>query len=200
MAELYSPETLWKNFKQGDQQAFSTLYRHFYASLYHYALKSVADRDSAQECVQELFVTLWNSRKRLGDVRRVKAYLFRSLRRIIGRQQARQQARVVLSEANTSWSFSSEDFLIQQEDETYQRDTLAEVLNGLSARQREAVYLKYYEDMSYPQIAEVLHINYQSAVNLVYQAFQKLKQQPVLRKLLTHYQWYPFLLLASLLA
>ena len=195
MAELGNQQALWQEFKAGNQSAFATLYRHLYSPLYFYALKATSDTDEARECVQELFVTLWKSRQRLGNVTRVKAYCFKSLRGIIRRSQSRRINQTPLTPDQIGgWTFSPEDFMIRQEDDAYRQDTLADVLNRLPPRQREAVYLKYYEGLSYVQVAEVLHINYQSAVNLIYQAFQMLKRQPVLRKLLTSYQWYPLLL------
>ena len=152
--------------------------------MYFFALKATGSPEEAQECVQELFVTLWNRRERLGDVSQVKAYLFRSLRRLIHRHGSSRTAKAAHPiDDSVLLTFSPEDFLIRQEDASYQQETLAEVLNRLPPRQREAIYLKYYEDLSYSQIAEVLRINYQSAVNLVYQAFQQLRQQPTLRQL-----------------
>ena len=181
---LPNQSSLWKQFKTGNQTAFSSLYRHFYPSMYFFALKATCDPEEAQECVQELFVTLWNRRQQLGDVSQVKAYLFRSLRRLIHRRSSTRAMETTGPVSDSvSLTFSPEDFLIRQEDATYQQDTLAAVLNQLPPRQREAVYLKYYENLSYSQIAEVLRINYQSAVNLVYQAFRQLRQQPTLRQL-----------------
>ena len=190
MSDLPDQVLVWKNFKRGDQGAFSALYRHYYASLYFYALKSTGSAPQAQESVQDLFVTLWNRRERLGDVQQVKPYLFKALRSILRRLPVPHNDPLSdISEAGHAMSFSPEDFLIQQEDDAYRQDTLARVLNGLPPRQREAVYLKYYEDLSYQQIAEVLHINYQSVVNLIYQAFKKLKKQPVLQKLVSVEKW-----------
>lgn len=190
MTELPNQVLVWKKFKQGDQSAFSDLYHHFYAPLYFYALKSIGCPSQAQECVQDLFVTLWNRRAGLGDVQLVKPYLFKALRSIIHRlPSSKTDSLSRAHETKYAMTFSPEDFLIQREDDAYRQDTLATVLNSLPARQREAVYLKYYEDLSYQQIAEVLHINYQSVVNLIYQAFKQLKQQPTLRKLITQYQW-----------
>ena len=190
MSDLPDQVLVWKNFKRGDQGAFSALYRHYYASLYFYALKSTGSAPQAQESVQDLFVTLWNRRERLGDVQQVKPYLFKALRSILRRLPVPHNDLLSdISEAGHAMSFSPEDFLIQQEDDAYRQDTLARVLNGLPPRQREAVYLKYYEDLSYQQIAEVLHINYQSVVNLIYQAFKELKKQPVLQKLVSVEKW-----------
>ena len=195
MADLTNQVLIWKEFKQGNQSAFSDLYHHYYESLYFYALRSTRCPVQAQECVQDLFVTLWNRRERLGDVQQVKPYLFKALRSIVGRRPLSLNDPLSRAgEATHAMVFSPEDFLIQREDDAYRQDTLTTVLNGLPPRQREAVYLKYYEELSYQQIAEVLHINYQSVVNLIYQAFKQLKQQPTLRKLIVQYQWLPLLI------
>lgn len=188
MTDFPNQALVWKNFKQGDQSAFSDLYHHFYAPLYFYALKSIGCPSQAEECVQDLFVTLWNRRERLGDVQQVKPYLFKALRSIIRRLPSPTTDLLsIANERDYVMTFSPEDFLIQREDDAYRQDTLATVLNRLPTRQREVVYLKYYEDLSYQQIAEVLNINYQSVVNLIYQAFKKLKQQPTLRQLIAQY-------------
>ena len=187
MADLLNQPILWKKFKRGNRSAFSILYRHYYSPLYFYALKTMGDQETAQECVQELFVVLWQSRTRLADVTSVKPYLFKSLRGILHRQTAsRRKYSSPLPDQRYSMIFSQEDFMIQQEEDAYRQATLTKVLNTLPARQREAVYLKYYEGLSYAQIAEVLQINYQSVVNLIYQAFQQLKKQPQLQNLCAH--------------
>ncbi len=184
MSDLPDQALVWKKFKSGDQGAFSALYRHHYASLYFYALKSTGCATQAQESVQDLFVSLWNRRLGLGDVQQVKPYLFKALRSILSRRPTLPfDALADTEETSGALQFSPEDFLIAQEEDAYRQETLAQVLNGLPPRQREAVYLRYYEDLSYQQIAEVLHINYQSVMNLIYQAFKELKKQPVLQKL-----------------
>jgi RNA polymerase sigma factor (sigma-70 family) len=183
MSDLSDQALVWKRFKGGDQPAFSVLYQHHYTSLYFYALKSTGSTYQAQEYVQELFVNLWNRREGLADVRQVKPYLFKSLRSLLHRRSSTTHEELNCDEGSYGLQFSPEDFLIQREDNAYREEMLAEVLNGLSPRQREAVYLRYYEDLSYSQIAEVLHINYQSVINLIYQAFKKLRKQPGLQKL-----------------
>ena len=191
MADLPNQDILWKEFKQGNRPAFSVLYRHHYPSLYFYARKSMDDQELAQECVQELFVTLWQSRARLGDVISVKPYLFKALRGILHRQRISQKKySTPLYDDCSAMEFSPEDFMIQQEDDTYRQAMLTTVLNRLPNQQREAIYLKYYENLSYLEIAEVLQINYQSVVNLIYQAFQRLRQQPQLQNLSTRYHAY----------
>ena len=54
-------------------------------------------------------------------------------------------------------------------------------LAELSPRQREILYLKYYNNLDYIQISEVLEINYQSVINHVYKAIKKLRKSKILQ-------------------
>jgi DNA-directed RNA polymerase specialized sigma24 family protein len=48
-------------------------------------------------------------------------------------------------------------------------------LYTLPSRPREIIYLKYYEEMEYPKIAQLTGIKYQSVVNHVFRALQTLR-------------------------
>ncbi len=47
----------------------------------------------------------------------------------------------------------------------------------LSNRQKEAVFLKYYNQMSYEDICDIMNINYQSVRNLISTALKKLNTE-----------------------
>jgi RNA polymerase sigma-70 factor (ECF subfamily) len=48
-------------------------------------------------------------------------------------------------------------------------------LNNLTNRQKEIVYLKYYQNLSYEEVSEIMKINYQAARNLLYQTIKTLR-------------------------
>ena len=196
MSQLPDQKELWKKFQKGNRHAFEMIYREFYASLYYYALKITSDKPLAQECVQDLFITLWRTKKRLTGVSNIKPYLFKSLNRLIARSAPSLNSGLQVVKNETGLTFSPEDLLIEQEDDRYKREVLTDVLNSLPARQREVIYLKYYEDMSYSEIAETMQINYQSVINLIYKGFRKLRDKTSLKKLISDYSAFPFLLLS----
>jgi RNA polymerase sigma-70 factor (ECF subfamily) len=49
-------------------------------------------------------------------------------------------------------------------------------INQLSNRQKEIVYLKLYQQLSYEEVSEIMQINYQAARNLFYQAIKSLRE------------------------
>jgi RNA polymerase sigma-70 factor (ECF subfamily) len=65
---------LWLQFKKGDKDAFSRLYRLFSLPLIAYGYRLCPDNDLLKDRIQELFVELWNSRATLSHTNAVKFY------------------------------------------------------------------------------------------------------------------------------
>ena len=74
-----SNEKLWKDLREGKQKAIEDLYRYNYQVLYSYALKICRDKELSKDCVQELFVGLWEKREFLATVAKVRPYLLQSI-------------------------------------------------------------------------------------------------------------------------
>src|SRR5690625_358998 len=68
---------------------------------------------------------------------------------------------------------SIEESLIQDEMADFQKQALRDALDLLPERQKEVLFLKYYNRMSYDEIEEILAINDQSIRNHIYRALQK---------------------------
>jgi RNA polymerase sigma factor (sigma-70 family) len=171
---------VWKNFRNGDPQALATIFNDHYDSLYYYGRRLVRDEDLVKDCVQNLFLKMWTSRERLRPIEYVRFYLMKSLRRHIGDQvimQKRNKSREHLLQYEFEITFSHEDFLIASQISREQSDALANSLNNLSARQREAVFLKFYEECEYSRIADIMNLNVQSVRNLIYQSLKCIKNQ-----------------------
>lgn len=62
--------------RQGDTKAFSCLYEQYEQPIYHFVLKYVRSSLLAEDITQEIFIKIWENRKRLDEVRTFKKYLF----------------------------------------------------------------------------------------------------------------------------
>ena len=71
---------------------------------------------------------------------------------------------------------SVEEKLIETEDETSQKHTVAHLLNTLSPRQREIIYYRFFEGLDYSAICELMGLNYQSAYNLLQRSLSRLRE------------------------
>ena len=183
-----STQSLWNAFRQGDEQAFTTIFVEHYDALYNYGMKLVNDEELVRDSMQELFQKLWERRAALEAVEIIKPYLFKVLRnrisdnlKMASRRSARQQ---VYHEEEFEMMYSPEDFLVAKQFSSEQDARLLAVLNQLPRRQREVLYLKYFDGLSYEKISEVMSLTAQSVRNLVYRAISALKELLLLLVLL----------------
>ncbi len=178
MLEENAPQ-IWLSFKQGNEDAFNELIELYYPAMVNYGLRFQKDRELVKDCIQDLFLDLWKSRNSVGDVRTPKSYLLISLRRKLLRESGRirwfKEAPEVSDEYDFEVQFAIETYLINKEIQHEDLKKLKKSLAQLTRRQREAVYLRFYQELSYEDIAETMGINRHSAVNLVYEAIRFIK-------------------------
>jgi RNA polymerase sigma factor (sigma-70 family) len=167
--------TLWESFRNGDKEAFASLFRAHYDALFRFGNKFTTDTELLEDCIQELFIELWQARSR-APVLSVKAYLLKSLKYKL-LKAFRKQGKVVSLNENGEWNFewSHESFLIDKQESDDKKQMVIKALGRLSSRQKEIIYLKYYQNLSYEEVSEIMNINYQVARNLLYQAIKSLK-------------------------
>lgn len=167
---------LWESFRKGDREAFATLFRNNYELLFRYGGKFTNNSSQLEDSIQELFVELWQSKSRNAVVS-VRAYLLKSLKYKL--LKTYRQSRITLSAGDNdgTFEFSHEHFLVAGEEEAERKRLVLRALEQLSDRQKEIIYLKFYQDLSYEEVSEIMSINYQAARNLLYQAIKSLKNR-----------------------
>lgn len=172
-------EVLWANLKSGNELAFSILYRRYVNHLFNYGMHYCKDRELIKDCLQELFVRLWTRRKTLGDARSVNFYLFKSFRRLlIGRIVASRQFTALFQGKPSSISEfipPIEDTIMEGEAKCQQLKMLLASINDLTRRQREAIILKFFSDLSYHEISSIMELRVDSVYNLISKAIDILR-------------------------
>ncbi|TPG66364.1 RNA polymerase sigma factor [Hymenobacter nivis] len=187
-----SPDaSLWTDFLAGDERAYERLFLTFYDELYGYGMRLSNDGELVKDSIQNLFQRLWQRRTELRAVEAVRPYLFKSLRHEVAKAIKAQQRRSWLQSSYSEEfkvQYSPEDFIIAQQLTAEQHARLLGALGQLSNRQREAIYLKFFDGFSYERIAEIMALNQQSIRNLIYQGTQSLRRSltPVLLLVLLH--------------
>jgi RNA polymerase sigma factor (sigma-70 family) len=172
---------LWRRFKEGDRQAFSQIYHTYFRDLYNYASKFTADKDLVKDCVHDLFVDLWEGRENLKDLLTIKYYLFRAFRNTMLDALAARKKIVLEDEGDLEKGFefvlSHEARLIDLQWNEEQTARVLKALNTLSPRQKEAVFLRFYNNFSYEEIASVMSLQVDSVYNLISKALTILRKQ-----------------------
>lgn len=174
------PDTeLWKDFRNGSEAAFARIYETYFKRLYNYGFQFCRDGELIKDCLQNLFIDLRRSRSNLGDVYSLRHYLYAALRRKLIREMgaARHQSVHLPDDYAFQIVIPHEDHLIAGQLSRDQRDMLERALQHLTKRQREVIFLKFYENMSYEEVASVMQLDdVKSARNLVYKALRSLRE------------------------
>lgn len=173
--------THWHRLRSGEMAGLQGLYDLHGARLYAYGMMLVHQEDKVQDAIHDLFLYIWQQRDRLAIPQSGKAYLMVSLRRrlfdkrskVLGEalpiEDTEAETRMASADPETDW--------IRGEEEQIQQERLAIAMARLSGRQREILYMKYFEQMDYEAIGEVMDLNYQSARNLVNRALNALRRE-----------------------
>ena len=178
-AKKIEDEVLWTNIQQNSLSAFEQLYDRFFKPLFNYGRKVSNSSSTVEDAIHDLFLDVWRYRENLSKTTSVKFYLYRSLRRRIVKNQTED-----FDSANFDFQvdellhrkdFSIEEDIIEKEKSKERSVRLTKHLSNLSPRQYECLVLKFYDELSYPEIAVMLNVNEQSARNLVQRALEQLR-------------------------
>ncbi|CAG4999832.1 hypothetical protein DYBT9275_02319 [Dyadobacter sp. CECT 9275] len=172
-----SEALLWRNFKLGDKQAFEQIFIRYHKDLYQYGSKIIHNGPLLDDAIQELFLELWQTKEQLADVVSVKGYLFRALKFKLFREIKKEARLVALSGENEELpDFSYETTLIEEQAAYALKEKLLHTIQKLTRRQQEALFLRFYSQLSYEEISEVMDVSYQGVVNLIYKSIRFLRE------------------------
>jgi RNA polymerase sigma factor (sigma-70 family) len=171
---------LWNEFRNGNADAFSELMRVHYQDLFNYGTRFTRDEELVKDCIQDLFLALWMNRLSVSETSFVKYYLLKSLRhklsRAIGRSRYQHNWDELHFEALFNGTPSIESHLVREENLAELAQKMRRALAGLSKRQQEVIYLRFYLDADLEEIADIMSLNRQSVYNLLYDALKKLRK------------------------
>lgn len=171
----------WNLIRLGNKRAFTDFYNNYADLLYNYGMKITPNDELVHESIQMLFVNIYERRRTLSFPISMRAYLFSSLKRLLIRAENRNKKFMSLDYAeNVSQDFKFEPNVETQlickqyeEEFTYYIQSLLELL---SPRQKDAIFLKYFNNHTNKEIADILDISPQAAKNLIYTAIYKMRK------------------------
>jgi RNA polymerase sigma factor (sigma-70 family) len=180
LKEVPDDKVIWHRFLAGEVEAFDYLMTLYFRTLFHYGSKFSKDKEFVKDSIQDLFLLLWERRQTLSSDIAVKPYLMASLRRLMHRSAS---SKLSLSDSyveeingNFDIEFSVEEEYIETESNQFVAQKLKRLLEELPLRQKEVVYLKFFQEMDRSQISEVMNISPQTVSNLLQIAIKQLKR------------------------
>lgn len=169
---------LWLKFKSGDAAAFGELAQVHYRALYNYATKFSSDPEFIRDCIQELYLELWERRSFLSETAFVKSYLLKALRHKLIKESVRlkrfKEPKELSFDADET-DLSIESLIIENEHLKHQIQRLNQIISHLTKRQQEIIYLRFYQNLENEDIAQIMSLGRQSVANLLYRTIKEIK-------------------------
>lgn len=172
---------LWQRIRVGDEQAFTAIFEKYHRTLYNYGSKLSTNSSLVEDAVQDVFIDIWRLRHNLTEnVSSVKFYLYRALRRrihvAVDKFPSMEEISELDDEGTPANHTHSEAILIEAESSSARARRIQELLAQLPERQLEALTLRYFDEFSMDEIAEIMSVNEKSVRNFIYKALTSLRQ------------------------
>jgi len=173
--------SIWRLIKSGDRNAFQKLYEMHFKDLLKYG-KYLCSQDAVvEDAIHDVFVSLYNYRKKLAENVNIKHYLFSCLRRQLLKSN---KNKLFISTDNpaefdqvTDQVDCKEISIMNSESDREILLALKKEVEQLTEHQREVIYLRFVQDLSYEEIAKVMGISVNSSRTLLYRAIKLLRSK-----------------------
>ena len=172
MADI-SDDELVTLYRDGDADAFDTLFGRHRTPVYNFARLMLGDADGAEDVLQETFLTVARTARDYEPRGRFRGWLMRVVRNLcLNRIAALRVRRRVVAESglNVVEAASREPSPPQRLERDEQMARLRGLISGLPERQRETLVLYAFEQMSYREIADVLGMPLGTVKTLIHRA------------------------------
>ena len=170
--------------RSGDYDAFTLLYNKYIRPLTQYGLKFTPDLCAVEDCLHDVFVWLWTNRQKLNIHSSVKSYLFKSVRTTMLHWLQKQNRLQSLSTGDQqSYTFelqlTPETLFLHNEQQRQIRQQIEAVLLTLTAKQKEVIYLRFYEGLNFDDIAQNMNLSVKACYKLMGRAITVLRENMV---------------------
>lgn len=169
---------LWISFMNGNESAFSEIYKSSYRMLYSYGLSFKISEEYVRDIIQDLFLKLYSRPQLVKDATTLRPFLFTAMRNsCINSVKVTQRHAKLDNIEDFDLNFSvNENIIEDKEEQDNVKALIKKILASVTVRQREIIYLRFLHQMEYEEISEIMNMTEQAARNLIYRAMEKIRK------------------------
>jgi RNA polymerase sigma-70 factor (ECF subfamily) len=171
---------LLSRLQTGDENAVQDIYLLYYNRLLQYGCSIENDRNLVHDTIQELFVWLLQNPGQAQKIQNLDTYLFKSIRRNVSASAGRERRSKLKAQAyqteDGEVDTSTETKLIEEEEFLFKREWLKKQIGRLPQHQQEVIFLRFFENFDYDDIAEIYSVSNQVVRNTIFRAMKNLRK------------------------
>ncbi len=165
-----SDDDLIEQIKLGDEKAAEELIKRYYTSILRYCKRHCFDIEKAEDLTQETFLKLFRNLSGYKGKKKFKAYLYTIANRLCIDESRKVKV----------YSLENEEAIRCECDEMQRIEDRSEInylLSILSPEQREAIILRFGEQLEFGEIAKVMGCNMRTAQSRVRNALKIMRKE-----------------------
>lgn len=159
---------------ENNQEAFQALFDRYWQLLYNYVFKFLDSEAETEDVVQELFCSIWIRRSTL-EIKNLRAYLIQAarLKSLYTLRKRKYQNNYLKQQVSDQVALPSDRLYLEKEAEI----RLDQALNSLPIKLREIYLLRFHEQRSVTEIAEIKNVCSKTIQNQLSIVIQRIKQK-----------------------
>jgi RNA polymerase sigma-70 factor (ECF subfamily) len=155
--KINNDSELIRQFKSGDVKGYNEIVRKYQKQVYWVIRKMVLDHDEADDITQEVFIKVHSALKDFREESNLFTWLYRIATNYSINHLKKVKTRNTVSVELVSEPLESDDKVYDEHiDEVQRRKILEKAIETLPAQQRAVFDLRYYDQLPYDEIAEIL--------------------------------------------
>jgi RNA polymerase sigma factor, sigma-70 family len=181
---------IWNGIKNNEVDSLKELYNLYYQDLFNFGKRMTSDEQLIEDALQETFISIWKYRQTSSVPAMVKQYVYKVFRN--------QLLLILRKRPVTSYSGELPDFsveisfdhkIIEGEDAVLLSNQVNIALSKLTSRQREIIYYRFYENLSFDEISGIMDMQTRATYKLLARALAAMKE--VLHPMVFAYLFIP---------
>jgi RNA polymerase sigma factor (sigma-70 family) len=175
-------EKNWQLLVDGERQGLYECFDIFYDDLYRFGLSMYKNPELVKEGINNLFIELWKIKHKLSDVKNVQQYVLTVFKRVLYKTYTNYTSSIpfetleqdAIESSLTEQSY--EAILIASQQDEHLKRRLQNALSQLTPRQKEIIRMRYFDQISFEEIAAQTGLTERTIYNTIYNAIKILKE------------------------
>lgn len=163
---------LWKHVSEGNRDAYTKLYVEYYRKLYNYGRKFTDDIPVLEDTIQDTLISIWTRRSQLNTIQNPGTYYYTAFRHAL----IKKLSEIKIHHVPSNPQFSADAVVMKREADKELKDNMEAAMRMLTSRQREALYLRFYEELSYEEISQLMSISLKATYKIMARALAHLRE------------------------
>jgi RNA polymerase sigma-70 factor (ECF subfamily) len=169
-----------EKWQTGDMKAFEALFLEFKGLVFKNAVFMTGNRTEAEDILQEVFIKVWRSRQDFDPEKgKFVTWLYKiTLNQCISNHRKKRPDSLSLDEELLNFPDSIKTDLIEENlINKMEYEKLMEELTQMDNKHKQVLILRYFNDLSYSEIAEILEIPLGTVKSRIYIAVRLLRER-----------------------